>query len=656
MLKLDALNQLKQLKQDIQASRRIATGVVKGTPSRFGFVTLAEDGRDIYLSAEEMQKVFPGDEIEVELHTDDKGKDYAEVLKLIKTHLKTFVGRYVIKGNAHFAEPDVTGLSRWLFLPPDKRRQAKEGDYIACRIAQHPIKSGKPQAEVLQVLGNQDTLGIERCYVIKKHDLESDWDHATQAQVSECADSLVNEQTPLRKDARNALFVTIDSASTTDMDDALHLEETDHGWQLQVAIADPTALIAPGTALEHTAMRRATSVYFPGEPLAMLPEAISSHLCSLVAGEDRLVLMCSVAIDRQGNMGPYKLFEAVIRSRAKLSYTEVARYLESPDAEHPLQQLEGVAGMLTKLQQLSQTLRQWRDQYALPGEERPDYRLRLNEKRKIESIEIIRPNAAHQIVEECMILANRCAADFLKSRNFPALFITHSGVRAERQEALMNLIKENWPELAESDISTPEGYAHIVRTAHQTPAHPLKSLILRQLDRSLFAPDAAPHFGMGLPAYTTFTSPLRKANDFYVHRLIKRLLNGETIACEQSETIATLQAQLIKARQAVNEMEQWLKCQYMESLPAQVWPATIIRTNSSGFQVRLDANGIEGFVSTRDMPEKFSFDQSWLRLSSKTCTFSLDDKIEVEVNGVDWKRRQINFKLKVEAAIEETAV
>lgn len=653
MLNADALQQLKSLKKDINDSKEIARGVVKGSNNRFGFVTL-EDGKDIYLSPDEMLKVFPGDEVEIEIQRDDKNKEFGLVEKLIASHLKRFVGKYVVKGKAHFVEADVPGMSRWIFIPPNKRKKAQENDFIDCQIAQHPIRNGKPQAEVLTVIGAADKPGIERDYAICKHQLESDWDKETLQQVNSITEQTIAEQQQGRKDLRNQPFVTIDSASTTDMDDALFVETVENGWLLKVAIADPTALIAAGSALEKTALRRMTSIYFPGAPLAMLPESISSQICSLLPKVDRLALICEIAIDSQGKVGDYTLYEATIHSCAKLSYDEVAAFLAQP-AENPI--ASEAATILTQLATLSTTLRQWRTENALLGDDRPDYRLRLNEQQKISTIDRLESNAAHRLVEECMIAANRCAADFISQHSSPGLFVTHAGVRSERQSNVLDVARKRWPEQTPDNLSTKEHYVNLVRLAQQDQAlPPLKTIIARQLERSLYSTTAKPHYGMGLDAYTTFTSPLRKGNDFYVHRIIKKIINAEPANLLNDSELEQLQAQTITARRAVNEMEQWLKCQFIEPMKGQTFEATVVRITSSGFQVRLNENGIEGFVSTKAMPVKYSFDPDLMTLTSKSKDqFMLDQSVRVVVDSVEWKRKQIHFKMAEINEAEQTA-
>ncbi len=603
-----------------------------------------------------MLKVFPGDKVEIDVQQDSKNKSFGLIEKMIKSNLKRFVGKYVIKGNAHFVEADVQGMSRWIFIPPNKRNKAQEHDLIDCKIIQHPFRSGKPQAEVIKVIGDISKPGIEREYAICKHQLESDWDNDTLLQTNSLTEQVIVDQQEGRQDLRSTAFVTIDSASTTDMDDALYVDATDNGWTLKVAIADPTAIIPVGSALEKTAFTRMTSVYFPGSPLAMLPESISNQLCSLLPKVDRLALICEIEIDKQGATSGYKIYEATIHSRAKLSYEEVATFISAPADEHPLKIDSDVTATLEQLTSLTAALKQWRINNALIGENRPDYRLRLNDQQKIDFIELSTSNAAHSLVEECMIAANRCAADFISTHKAPGLFITHTGVRTERQPNVLKIAKAQWPDKAPENISEKANYVALTRLAQQDESlPPIKSIMTRQLTRSLFSSTAKPHFGMGLDAYTTFTSPLRKGNDFYVHRVIKKILNAEPANTLNDNELEALQEKTITARRAVNEMEQWLKCQFIEPMKDKAFDAVVVRMTSAGFQVRLNENGIEGFVSTKTMPVKYSFDPDLMTLTSKSKDrFILDQCVNVMLDSVDWKRKQVHFKIAVENNFENS--
>lgn len=640
MLDKNSLSQLKQLKQQIEDNKEFADGLVKGTQRKFGFL-VTDDNREIYLPPDEMQKVFPGDRIRIQIFTENgKGKSSkvrGEIQKLLDSPLKTFIGRYVVKGKGHFVEPDLANMNRWIFIPPAARKGAREGDYIYCQLARHPFPQAKPQAKVLEVIGPAERAGIEGDYMVSKFQLAPDWPVDWESQ-------LAATELERREDFSDIPFITIDAASTQDMDDALYARATDSGWQLQVAIADPSALIEPNSALEQLIQQRATSVYLPGRPVPMLPEGLANDRCSLVPEQSRPALVCTLSVNSNGSIDDVRFTEATIRSQAKLSYHQVAAFLDQQEGSE--QACEPHAETLMTLRDLSNALLEYRRRENLVIPSRQDYRLVLNDNKKLERIEPVSKSSAHQLVEECMIATNRSAANFMGESG---LFIEHPGFRPERLPDVKKLAEE---QLSLTDIAfdTPEGYLQLIRAIDDDALEfPLRAVLSRLLERSRLSTTPKPHYGMSLPRYTTITSPIRKYSDLLAHRIIKATLRGEPLPDCPDTLLETLQKRQDNARQASYQIEQWLKCQYLEPLQGQSFSGEVTQVNSNGFTVRLDDHLVEGFVETRQLEEKYSFDPMRLRLKSKSQTIELGQSITVSIQEVDSKQRRIRYTLSEQA-------
>ncbi|MGM0768452.1 MAG: ribonuclease R family protein [Pseudomonadota bacterium] len=646
MLNADALSQLRQLKTDIKENKVVLSGTVKATNGRFGFVAL-DEGRDVFLPPEEMQKVLPGDRVNVTEQEGDKGKIQGVVDELLETSLDTFVGRYLIKGKGHFVVPETPGINRWIFIPPKERMNAEQDDFIYCRIHKHPIKDGKGQARILKVLGKPGDTGIERALTLATFDLPDTWPEAVQQQAEALSEATIETRAGDREDRTALPYVTIDSPGTQDMDDALLAEPNATGWKLSIAIADPTAVIEPGSAADREAFRRATAIYFPGEPLPMLPDSLSTRLCSLMPEVKRLALVCDLQVNNDGSLGDYSFHKAVIQSKGKLSYELVSNLIEGREDDDIKALPDAVANSLDQLHQTATALRKWRSEHALLSADRPEFRLRLDENKRVRLIEPSVQNEAHRLVEECMVAANRCAADFL-SQQAKGLFIQHPGLRDDRADNVRALLERYAPDLSGVDPASADGFRELMKRTEAADAEvPVKAILSRQLARAELAFEAAPHQGMGLAAYTTFTSPLRKFSDFYVHRLIKAVLWQEPPGDLTAEQLAELQATQIRARQAANNLESWLKSDFAKSLGEDPMTGVISRTVPAGFFVRLDANGLEGFVSCRTLEGKYSFDPVTLRLihNKNGRIFQLEQAVTVTFADVDEERKQINFKL-----------
>ena len=637
MLKLDALDQLKQLKSDIKASRNLQMGRVKGTGQKFGFVSL-DSGRDVFLPPNEMLRALPGDRVEIEIKKDDRNKTFAQIERLIESSNKEFFGKYVAKGAAHFAEADFDGSTRWIFIPPNKRGKAKTGDLLKCKLVQHPIKNGKPQAHIVEILGNESSAGIEWTYSLAKHHIQESWGKAAESELATLTEERVAELCSGREDLSDKPFFTIDGERTRDMDDALCIESNGTGWTLFVAIADPEALISGAPELEKQILLRGASMYAPAKTVPMLPELLSSDLCSLVEGKKRLAKVFRVEVSEEGELGEFELTQATICSVQKLSYAQ-ASDPENQDVSAP------VASQLALLKSLAETALAWRKKNACVQQGKAEFFLEFNEEQKIESIKPRPVHVAHRWVEECMLLANRCAALYLSEHAESSLYIAHAGVRADRVESLQQVFSEELESLNGQTITELSDFRKLMQTldADESLAE-LKQLLLRQLERTEFKTKPAPHFGLGFDVYTTVTSPLRKANDYLVHKQLRQILSKEAVSEIDKTSIQAIDAKQDDIRKAVFDIEQWLKCEYMLR-QQEVFDAEVVRVFTTGVQLRLKSNGIEGVISTRDIDGKCSFNQDRMHLKTPIGEFKLLQEVKVKTKRVDWSKKQIQFEL-----------
>ncbi len=642
MLNVDALKQLKQLKTDIKASRNLAEGVVKGSAHKFGFVTL-DTGKDVFLPADEMQKVLPGDHVEIEIKKEPKNKTIAVIERLLTSPTKEFHGKYVVKGKAHFVDPDIPGLSRWIFVPPPKRKGAKANDMVKCKLTQHPIKQGKAQAAVMEVIGNETLAGIEWDYAISKHRLPTEWSTAALKELESIDADMIEALKAEREDCSDLPFVTIDASSTEDMDDAVWAKEIAQGWEICVAIADPGCLVSRCPQLEKEALARATSVYFPGRSLAMFPPKIGSDLGSLKEGQDRMAKVIRFHVSPSGERSDFSIQRAWVRSRAKLSYRQVADFLSENKVTEALDQ-EVLQASLRALQEACHALRDYRKEQALVNGQRSEFFIELNTEQKISAIRPRQVTVAHEMIEEAMLAVNQSVAGYLAEQGVDSIFIVHDGARSDRVEGIRRALAGTLSEEELGSLETLQGFVAILHKLDSAEYSRHRQLILKQMSKSLFALKPAPHFGLGVDMYTTITSPLRKANDYLLHRQLDFLLAGTKKAAISPADLEKLEAGIQAARSAVNDVEQWLKCQFIadQKLPFE---AEIMRAFSTGFQVRLRDNGIEGFVSTKELDGKYSFDQDWMRITGGGKSFDVGQLVKVRVQSVDWSRKQIQFAL-----------
>lgn len=639
MLNNDAMAQLQGLKNKIEAEKEQAEAVVKGTQNRYGFAVV-DDGREIFIPPDEMLKVLPGDRVRICIRPAPpvKGKKakaertVAEVEALIDSSLGRFVGQIVAKGKAIFVAPDLPNLNRWLFIPPHARNGAKPGDYVECALLRHPIRDGKPSAKVLTRLGDNTTPGIENRYCAARAGLQWDWPEKTASQLISHAGGKQPLQDSDRIDLTHLAFVSIDAARTQDIDDALYAEVTSDGWTLYVAVADPTAYLADAPNIIEEITQRGTSVYFHGDMLPMLPEAISREFCALAEEQTRPALVCKLCVSDDGKVGDYEFIKAQVRSRAKLSYAAVDRYVTGHNDE-----LIAHANPLEALVQAYRALRQRREQHELVMEERREYRWQLDENRQIDHIDSTEKMASQRLVEECMVAANRCAAHFLAMADSQGPYVVHPGFRKDRLAEAKTFLQRHRAELAEEPLDTVAGYRKVLSTlAAPDNSLPLRNMVNRLLTRAELSRVPAEHMGMALQAYTNFTSPLRKAVDFLVHLQIKAVLDNGAGAKVEGPWLNTISKSLGRCREATQSAERWLSANYLQRITADndiAFEGKISHITSSGFTVKLDETGLEGLVDLRKDDEKFSFDKWTASLTSTTRRFQLAQPVQVTFAG-----------------------
>jgi exoribonuclease II len=651
MLNKNALDQLAQLKNTLVAQKDIATGQIRTTTKRFGFVILS-DGREAFIDPDQMQRVLPDDQVEVEISLNAKNQFEAKLIRLIQPGLQTLVGRCVSKGSNLFIEPDHPHFNRWLFIPPQERKSLEVGDWLHAQISRHPFNNeGKAQVHVLQILGKPDEPGLEARYALAKFELPCEWTATVTQQTN-----TIN-WTPLtfdnaELDLTQLPFITIDAENTRDMDDAIYLQQTESYWELFTAIADPSKHIEIGSPLEQSARERANTLYLLGQTQGMLPSELSQDTYSLVAEQKRSALVCRIKISYSGEMLDYQFCEAQIRSHHKLSYQSVFEYL---DRQASTDLPETIQDLLKNLQQLTEARLQWRQHNTLVMEDKADYFYILNDQKKIDHIEKRERNIAHRIVEEAMLVTNYCAGNFFSRNPGYGIFSIHSGFRTERLDEAKHLLQQDQEDLLSNDLTQLESYCRLFRTLRQNRSNPkssaLHSLLQRMQQTGALSFDSAPHFGLGFPAYAMVTSPIRRYQDYYNHLAIKALLRHEAPpiadAEEQKKLVENLQSKINTGRQASRFTEHWLCCQYAQNHLGTLHTGTISLVNSQGIGVKLDDWGIDGFVMlvTKDTEKQNHFDSGRLRLTLEGKTFSVDEKVKVLIESVDMTKRRIQFQL-----------
>ncbi|MZF73536.1 exoribonuclease II [Salmonella enterica subsp. enterica serovar 4,12:i:-] len=582
---------LAQLKQQLHSQTPRAEGVVKATEKGFGFLEV-DAQKSYFIPPPQMKKVMHGDRIVAVIHT-EKERESAEPEELIEPFLTRFVGKVQGKNDRLSIVPDHPLLKDAIPCRAARgvQHEFKEGDWAVAEMRRHPLKGDRSfYADLTQYITFADDHFVPWWVTLARHNLEKE---APNGVATEMLDEGLE-----RQDLTALNFVTIDSASTEDMDDALYAEELADGrLQLTVAIADPTAWIAEGSKLDNTAKIRAFTNYLPGFNIPMLPRELSDDLCSLRANEVRPALACRMIIAADGTIDDdIAFFAATIESKAKLAYDNVSDWLENNGTWQP--DNEGIAQQIRLLHRICLSRSEWRHHHALVFKDRPDYRFVLGEKGEVLDIVAEPRRIANRIVEESMIAANLCAARVLRDKLGFGIYNVHTGFDPANADALAALLKTHGLHVDAEEVLTLEGFCKLRRELDAQPSGFLDSRIRRFQSFAEISTEPGPHFGLGLEAYATWTSPIRKYGDMINHRLLKAVIKGEAIARPQEDITQQMAERRRLNRMAERDVGDWLYARFLNDKAGTNtrFAAEIIDVSRGGMRVRLVDNSAIAFI------------------------------------------------------------
>lgn len=646
MLDSSALSQLKQLKQDIREANPIYQGTVKGTSKRFGFV-IAEGGKGEFLLPQtEMNRLLPGDIVTFKLEKGQKKDDkpIAKVEKFISSPFDTFFGTVKSKNNNLFIQPQHKQVNRWIFIPPKFRQGLQEGDIVFAKISQHPFKAdGRVQAKVLDRIGKPSDPFIDHKLAMVKFGIqERKWKPEEIEAIRQTAEQCLEDAIPNKADYRDKTFFTIDGANTQDLDDALSIEVTDSGWKLSVAIADVSTFVTPSSPLDKIAATQINTLYLPGQKVPMLPEILSSDICSLRSDVDRLAFICEMQVNTDGEITDTQYQEAVIQAKGKLSYDDVEAYLNDKSKTFS----DTINAMLDELSKLTTARQQWREKNNAASDEYFDYRFQLDENGHIQSIEKHARNFAQKLVEECMIAANSTTADYLKAHNAKALYLAHNGFKLDQMPGIKKLLAEYFNEEDSDQLLSLDGYKAFLNQ-HKSNEYglPLQDILRKKMHRSEWSVDPLPHFGLGLPVYTTFTSPIRKYSDLLIHRQLKSILRKEPVQLLTDSELVHLNTVSTSIRDAQKDCETALKADYIKQFEGKPLTGEVAAINHRFVTVFLSDFDLLGAIPVKTIDKKAKFKQESLQLVTEDITYKLKDTVTVFIDAVDKDERAIRLKL-----------
>ena len=637
-------------------------GTVIGHREGFGFLQVDGKKDDLFIPNHQMQRVMHGDFVLAQpAGLDRRGRREVRIVGVLESRKKQIVGRFFLENGFSYVVPDDNRIGRDILVPNEHHNGARMGQVVVVELQERSASFNQPIGVITEILGDNMAKGMEVEIALRNHDIPHKFPSTVEKYVKKFTEEVPEEAKKGRVDLRNLPLVTIDGEDARDFDDAVYCEKHGKGWKLWVAIADVSYYVRLRSALDVEAHNRGNSVYFPNRVVPMLPEILSNGLCSLNPQVDRLCMVCEMQISAKGKLTDYRFYEAVMNSHARLTYTKVAKMLEGD--EELRARYSTLVPHLEELYKLYQALLGARHQRGAIDFETIETKFIFNAMGRIERIEPVVRNDAHKIIEECMILANIAAANFMEKHKEPALYRIHATPSEEKLTSFRTFLSEFGLTLEGGLKPTTKDYAALLEKVKERPDHELiQTMLLRSLSQAVYHADNIGHFGLALEEYAHFTSPIRRYPDLTLHRGIKYLLAKEQGAKRKTTDTGGYhysfdEMDLLgnhcsmterRADDATREVADWLKCEYMQDHVGGEFSGVISSVTGFGLFVRLDDLFIDGLVHISTLEnDYYQFDAAKQRLIGENSgmQYRLGDKVRIKVEAVHLENKMVDLSL-----------
>ncbi|MEI2430582.1 ribonuclease R [Lysobacter yananisis] len=642
------------------AQMDLIPGVVIANPDGFGFLRPESGGGDdLFLPPFEMRKAMHGDRVLASVTgVDRRGRREGAIVEVLERRLNRLIGRFTLEQGISYVVPDDRRIQRNVQIPPDARMDAKNGQLVVCELVQAPDHHRPPIGRVLAVLGEKLTASLAVQAAIHGHEIPDVFPQEALDEASAVPLTVPEAVAAQRVDLRAMPLVTIDGEDAKDFDDAVYCESNRKGFRLVVAIADVSHYVRPGTPLDDEAQKRATSVYFPGFVVPMLPETLSNGICSLNPKVDRLCFVCDMQIDHSGEVTSSKFYEAVMNSHARLTYTTVWNAVGDVPEEAKAEAQAQIGSLLPNIQRLHElfhVLVKARQQRGAIEFESSEVRFVIGKDGEVVQAGMLQRNDAHKLIEECMIAANVEAAKYLMSMEVPAPYRVHERPPEQKYADLQEFLKEFKLRMPAWNQVEPRDFTHLLKKIRDRPdATLLESVLLRSQSLAVYAPENTGHFGLALHAYAHFTSPIRRYPDLLVHRAIKHALSGAKPSAYlySPRQMAALALQCSererRADEAEREVDERYRAAWMEQHVGGEFDGVISGVTSFGLFIELDDSKVNGLVHVTQLPhDYYHFDPIRKTLSGERTgrEYRLGDRVRIVVLKASVEDRKIDFRL-----------
>ncbi|SKA93672.1 RNAse R [Caloramator quimbayensis] len=636
----------------------LVVGKLQGNPKGYGFLIPDDVGiEDIYVSGENMNGAMNNDRVIVKIlkeRTANKRVE-GEVIRILKRANNKVVGTFEKSQNFGFVIPDDKRIYQDIFIPKADMNGAKTGYKVVVEVTKWPENRRNPEGRIIEILGNKDKPGVDILSIIKKYNLPEEFPEEVEEYAESISEEIPEKEINRRRDLRNLKIVTIDGEDAKDLDDAVSIEKLPNGkYRLGVHIADVTYYVKEKSPLDKEAFERATSVYLVDRVIPMLPKKLSNGLCSLNPKVDRLTLSCVMTIDSTGKVVEHEIFESIIKTSERMTYTDVTKILRDKD-EDTIKRYDYLYEDFKLMEELCKILYNKRMQRGALDFDFEECKIILDEKGRPVEIKPYEREIANRIIEEFMIVCNETVAEYMYWAGIPFVYRIHENPDEEKIRVFSEFIYNLGYYLKPVADMHPKVLQEVLNAVKDKPEQVIiDTLLLRSLKQARYSPESTGHFGLASRYYCHFTSPIRRYPDLTIHRIIKDYINGRIDekkmqkyskfvekASKQSSDMERL------AQEAERETDDLKKVEYMSERIGEVYDGVISSVTSFGMFVELP-NTIEGLVHMSNMDDDYYiYDEKHYTLIGEKFkkVYRLGDKVKVKVVKTDIDSRTIDFTL-----------
>ena len=641
----------KQTKKNNKVNNNLQIGTFIANEKGFGFIEIEGQAEDIFVAPEDVKSAMNGDIVSFRVIEEARDGLRAEgrVIDVLKRNVRVVVGTYQRSKNFGFVVVDDSKIED-IYIPKNLKGKAKNNDKVVVQIVKYPENNKSAEGKIIEVLGKADDTNVDLISILRMYDLKQTFPKTVQTEVKDIPQVIHGIEG--RVDLRDKEIFTIDGADTKDIDDAISLSKNGDNYLLGVHIADVSTYVRENTPLDKEASKRGTSVYLIDTVIPMLPKELSNGICSLNPNVDRYALSIDMEIDKNGNVVNKKIYKSVICSKKQMTYDNVYKVVEENEAPAGYEKFKNT---LLLMKELALILIDKRKSKGAIDFEIPEAKILLDENDKVVEIKPRENTIANRIIEQFMVLANECIAEFFHSKEIPFIYRIHETPDEEKVEKLKIFLNNINYVVDFAEEVTPKDLQRVVEKYKGSEEEKVVSTtILRTMRLAKYSNENIGHFGLALKDYCHFTSPIRRYPDLFIHRVISNYLDKK-IDEKKKTKFAKLAIKFAdmssdaerKAEEAERELEKIKMCEYMSEHIDEEFDGIISSVTSFGVFVELE-NTIEGLVHVENMKDDYYiFDEKNVLMVGKNSkkVLKIGDKVRIKVIAADKMLRKIDFEI-----------